>query len=635
MTKTRINLGKVSLTPKGEYSELMAYDRLDVVGYLGNSYLVIKPFQGIVPSAENPNVMLLAEKGAQGDPFTYEDFTGEQLASLKGDPGKGFKIEGHYETLLDLEALVLYPETGDAWAIGPEAPYDIYIYDGQQEVWINLGPLEGPQGEKGPAGKSAYEIAVEQGFEGTETEWLARFVTPEDLQAKIDQLGAITYIALLTDDYAEVKALENLRSGAIALVKEETPEEKNQYKEYIWLGEEQGWEFLGTVNTFDVEKYYTKEEINEKLNETVNLTSDQTIEGEKTFSSRTKFHSILTGDKEDSVRGIGGYLGADGTMHLNAAASPFIGFHYANETANMSRIIETASGKLNIEAANGLTHNGNEISTVLKLENYKDYHYAVIGLVALDNTNISFHSSAQGNIVLIRNNGNAKNPLCFVSCNKYYNSTDMDMSYFIDRPFDGNLKPATFTHNGVKYGGFVILKNTIPWNNQILFTGYVTGLNKPFVISYYNTQTQTPVDEEIYNSIKIDGDDIRKSPFNFYSGLRVDDKYVATIDKTPQYGYYISLSADEFTTLNLDNKPYDLRFTSAQGGTYGLGTISGGINGGEWIISVKNESASNLTYTIPSKTEYQSTVTSWTIRPGEIGRLHIHYVFGKYILKVL
>lgn len=54
------------------------------------------------------------DKGDKGDPFEYEDFTPEQLAALKGEPGND-----------------------------------------------------------GAPGKSAYEIAVEGGYSGTEAEWLA------------------------------------------------------------------------------------------------------------------------------------------------------------------------------------------------------------------------------------------------------------------------------------------------------------------------------------------------------------------------------------------------------------------------------------------------------------------------------
>ena len=59
-------------------------------------------------------------KGDKGDPFTYSDFTTEQLAALKGDAG---------------------------------AP--------------------GAAGESGADGKSAYQIAIDNGFVGSQSEWLA------------------------------------------------------------------------------------------------------------------------------------------------------------------------------------------------------------------------------------------------------------------------------------------------------------------------------------------------------------------------------------------------------------------------------------------------------------------------------
>ena len=37
---------------------------------------------------------------------------------------------------------------------------------------LSCGAKTGPQGDKGEAGKSAYEIAVENGFEGSVEEWL-------------------------------------------------------------------------------------------------------------------------------------------------------------------------------------------------------------------------------------------------------------------------------------------------------------------------------------------------------------------------------------------------------------------------------------------------------------------------------
>ena len=70
-------------------------------------------------------------KGDKGDAFTYDDFTPEQLVALKGADGKD-GVDGK---------------------------------DGQNGK-------DGVDGQNGVDGKSAFDIAKEKGFEGTEEEWL-------------------------------------------------------------------------------------------------------------------------------------------------------------------------------------------------------------------------------------------------------------------------------------------------------------------------------------------------------------------------------------------------------------------------------------------------------------------------------
>ena len=125
--------------------------------------------------------------------------------------GKGFQILGYFNDLDELEKEVTAPERGDAYGIGTQAPYDIYVYDGTGQQWINNGSIQGPpgspgedgasfipsiddygnlswindaglenpetvnirgpkgdKGEKGESGSSPYELAVEEGFSGTE-----------------------------------------------------------------------------------------------------------------------------------------------------------------------------------------------------------------------------------------------------------------------------------------------------------------------------------------------------------------------------------------------------------------------------------------------------------------------------------
>ena len=92
-----------------------------------------------------------ALKGEKGDPFTYNDFTPEQLLALKGENG----IDGK-------SAYQLAVEKGFA---------------GTEVEWI-----ASLKGKNGIDGKSAYQLAVEKGFAGTEVEWIASLKGKNGLQ---------------------------------------------------------------------------------------------------------------------------------------------------------------------------------------------------------------------------------------------------------------------------------------------------------------------------------------------------------------------------------------------------------------------------------------------------------------------
>jgi hypothetical protein len=71
----------------------------------------------------------------------------------KGETGSGFVVKGYYGSVSALQASVKNPEVGDAYGVGAAAPYDIYIYDGVTNAWINNGPLQGAKGDKGDPGE--------------------------------------------------------------------------------------------------------------------------------------------------------------------------------------------------------------------------------------------------------------------------------------------------------------------------------------------------------------------------------------------------------------------------------------------------------------------------------------------------
>lgn len=105
----------------------------------------------------------------KGEPMTWEDLTPEQREELSG---KDFQILGYYDTLEALQQAVPSPERGDAYGVGTSYPYDIYVYDGISKKWKNNGAIQGPEG------KSAYDVAVAGGFQGTESEWLDSLKAP-------------------------------------------------------------------------------------------------------------------------------------------------------------------------------------------------------------------------------------------------------------------------------------------------------------------------------------------------------------------------------------------------------------------------------------------------------------------------
>lgn len=121
--------------------------------------------------------------GPKGDPFEYEDFTPEQLEGLRGPQG----IQG---------------EKGDKGDTGERGPQGV----------------QGIQGERGPQGadgKSAYQIALDNGFEGTEAEWL------ESLEASSKDLFLIKLRNendVLVHDYTLTEVQDAAAAGRLLIL---------------------------------------------------------------------------------------------------------------------------------------------------------------------------------------------------------------------------------------------------------------------------------------------------------------------------------------------------------------------------------------------------------------------------------
>lgn len=112
------------------------------------------------------------------------DYVGSQsewLESLKGEDGaKG--VDGtsiNFRGSLDSEShLPSNAKGGDMYIVD----YKFYIWSDASKTWATTPILKGKDGDPGVNGKSAYELAVDKGFHGDITQWVASLTGPKGEQ---------------------------------------------------------------------------------------------------------------------------------------------------------------------------------------------------------------------------------------------------------------------------------------------------------------------------------------------------------------------------------------------------------------------------------------------------------------------
>lgn len=114
--------------------------------------------------------VLVEDTVSEGAVQSSNDFTALQQALMQAN--RGFVIQGvPYASIGALKAAITEPNMGDMYEVEDGFAYDIYRWTGDTSVgdegWLNHGHI---------AGKSAYEVAVDGGYAGTQAEWLASLV---------------------------------------------------------------------------------------------------------------------------------------------------------------------------------------------------------------------------------------------------------------------------------------------------------------------------------------------------------------------------------------------------------------------------------------------------------------------------
>jgi hypothetical protein len=91
------------------------------------------------------------------------------VLALKGSDGTSVNILGSYNSLAELKAAHPTGNIGDAYLINGE----MYVWNVEINDWDDVGNIQGPAGNDGQEGKSAYQIWLDAGNTGTEEDYIA------------------------------------------------------------------------------------------------------------------------------------------------------------------------------------------------------------------------------------------------------------------------------------------------------------------------------------------------------------------------------------------------------------------------------------------------------------------------------
>lgn len=130
-----------------------------VTGSLGESRLTTVPViltvmeSGLIDEPLHQIPQTVAEQIDNKATLALQKAIAVETAAENGAyDGKNFQILGYYASPEALMAAVTEPERGDAYGVGAQSPYDVYIYNAADAQWVNNGSIQGPQGDTGESG---------------------------------------------------------------------------------------------------------------------------------------------------------------------------------------------------------------------------------------------------------------------------------------------------------------------------------------------------------------------------------------------------------------------------------------------------------------------------------------------------
>lgn len=178
---------------RGAWEAATDYVLNDGVSYQGQSYVALQPSTNVAPDSDPLTWDVFAAKGAdgapgaegpQGEPGPQGEQGPQGDPGPQGEPGDVGPAGPAGADGASAYALAVadgFVGTEAEWLaslVGPQGPAGADGADGADGAQGPAG-ADGTNGTDGADGASAYEIAVANGFVGTEEEWLASLVGPQ------------------------------------------------------------------------------------------------------------------------------------------------------------------------------------------------------------------------------------------------------------------------------------------------------------------------------------------------------------------------------------------------------------------------------------------------------------------------
>ncbi|MFJ7665605.1 hypothetical protein ACIQXI_00770 [Lysinibacillus sp. NPDC097195] len=190
-----------NLGSKGVWNVDTQYYKNNMAVFNGSTFIAMQDNLGktppTLPTQSNAYWSLFAEQGARG-PQGLQGLPGKD-----GKDGTGVNIIGE---LMSEDNLPPTGSPGDAYMIAG----DLYVWQENTSGWKNVGPIRGPQG------KSAYDLAVENGFIGTMEEWIESLKGIQGPQGPVGPPGPPADLTEINQQVGEFKTAFAEHTSGIA-----------------------------------------------------------------------------------------------------------------------------------------------------------------------------------------------------------------------------------------------------------------------------------------------------------------------------------------------------------------------------------------------------------------------------------